>query len=64
MPKNKKTLRYGIFYRSNGRWTTTPYRSFTFTRYSLNRRPLKQDVAILRNYILKSKMMVLPVKSA
>ena len=64
MPKNKKSLRYGIFYRSNGRWTTTPYAGFTFTRYSLNRRPLKQDVATLRNYILKSKMMVLPVKSA
>jgi hypothetical protein len=61
--ETKKPLRYGIFYRSNGRFTTSPYKGFTFTRYSMNRRPLNQDIATLRNYILKSKMMVLPVGS-
>jgi hypothetical protein len=60
MQKTNK-LRYGIFYRSNGRWTRSPYANFTFTRYTLNRRPLKEDLATLRNYVLKSKMMVLPV---
>lgn len=61
MPKNKKALRYGIFYRSNGRWTTSPYAGFTFTRYSMNRRPLKEDLNTLRNYVLKSRVQVLPV---
>lgn len=63
MAKQNKPLRYGIFYRSNGRWTTTPYSRFTFTRYSMNRLPLKDDLAKLRNYVLKSRMMVLPVGS-
>jgi hypothetical protein len=63
MPNKKQAVRYGIFYRSNGRWTTSPYGGFTFTRYTMNRRPLRQDLATLRNYVLKSKMMVLPVGS-
>jgi len=60
MQKTNKT-RYGIFYRSNGRWTTTPYAGFTFTKYTLNRRPLKRDLNTLKNYVLKSRMVVLPV---
>ena len=61
--RNKETQakRYGIFYRSNGRWTTTPYAGFTFTKYTMNRRPLKEDLSALRNYVLKSRVMVLPV---
>ena len=60
MQKTNK-LRYGIFYRSNGRWTSTPYAGFTFTKYTQNRRPLKEDLNLLKNYVLKSRMMVLPV---
>jgi len=60
MKKNNKT-RYGIFYRSNGRWTSTPYAGFTFTQYTLDRRPLKEDLNTLRNYVLKSRMVVLPI---
>lgn len=59
--RKTQTKRYGIFYRSNGRWTTTPYAGFTFTKYTMNRRPLVEDLNELRNYILKSRMKVLPV---
>lgn len=60
MTKRNKT-RYGIFYRSNGRWTSTPYAGATFTKYTLSRNPVKTDISWLRNYVLKSRMMVLPV---
>ncbi len=60
MANKKQPLRYGIFYRSNGRWTTTPYAGFTFTQYSMNRRPLKETLNTLRNHVLKSKIKVLP----
>ncbi len=56
-----KQQRYGIFYRSNGRMTTTPYGGMTFTAYQLNRRPLTEHVKTWQNYILKSKMEILPV---
>lgn len=59
--RKTQAKRYGIFYRSNGRWTTSPYAGFTFTRYTMNRRPLKEDLSTIRNYVLKSKMKVRPV---
>ena len=61
MANKKQPVRYGIFYRSNGRWTTTPYAGFTFTRHMMNRRPLKEDINTLRNHVLKSKIAVLPI---
>ncbi len=63
MANKKQPVRYGIFYRSHGRWTKTPYAGFTFTHYSMNRRPLNETIATLRNHVLKSKTMVLPVGS-
>ena len=59
--RKTQAKRYGIFYRSNGRWTRSPYAGFTFTRYTMNRRPLKEDLNTIRNYVLKSRVMVLPV---
>lgn len=53
--------RFGIFYRSNGRWTSTPYAGVTFTAYTLGRNPVKQDISWLKNYVLKSRVRVLPV---
>lgn len=61
MRKQKQAARYGIFYRSNGRWTSTPYAGFTFTKFTLNRRPLKEDLNTIKNYVLKSRMVILPV---
>jgi hypothetical protein len=67
MSKNKnktkdKTVRYGLFYRSNGRWTTTPYLGVTYTAYQVSRNPLKKDISVLKNQVLKSKTRLLPVK--
>lgn len=62
--KNKsqnKVQKYGIFYMSNGRWTSTPYAGKTFTATSMKRSPLREDLAWLQNYHLKSKMLILPV---
>ena len=61
--KNNKQTRYGIFYRSNGRWTTSPYMGATFTKYSMNRNPIRATITELRNNILKSRVKVLPVKA-
>ena len=57
----KKQQKYGIFYRSNGRWTSTPYAGKTFSERSITRSPLREDLAWLQNYRLKSKMLILPV---
>jgi hypothetical protein len=58
----KNTKRFGLFYKSNGKWNTTPYAGFTFTAYQAKRNPVKREIAELKNYILKSKIRVLPVK--
>jgi hypothetical protein len=63
MAKNKNTKRFGLFYRSNGRWTTTPYQGMTFTSYQVNRNPIKDEISFTKNYILKSRVRVLPVKA-
>lgn len=57
--KTNKT-RLGIFYRSNGRWTG-PYAGLTFTAYTWNRKPLKNDLKYLRNDVLKSRVRLAPV---
>ena len=57
----QKPQRYGIFYRSNGRWTSTPYMGATFTEYTLNRRPINEDIRQIRNRVLKSRVKILPV---
>ena len=57
--KNKNKTRYGVFYRSNGRWNKTPY--VTFTKYTLSREPVKSDIQFLKNYLLKSRLQIRPV---
>ena len=57
----QKPQRYGIFYRSNGRWTSTPYAGVTFTQYTMSRRPINEDIRTLRNNVLKSRVKILPV---
>lgn len=59
--KTKNIKKLGLFYRSNGRWTTTPYAGHTFTAYQVNRNPLKRELSTLKNYVLKSKVRVHPV---
>lgn len=59
--RNNTQARYGIFYRSNGRWTTSPYMGVTFTQYTINRNPIKTDIKQLRNEVLKSRIKILPV---
>lgn len=59
MTKNKQK-RLGIFYRSNGRWTG-PYAGMSFTNYTWNRQPMKGYTSEIKNYILKSKVKLLPV---
>jgi len=61
MTKNKNTKKFGLFYKSHGKWTTVPYAGVTYTAYQLGRNPVKQDVADLKNYILKSRIRVMPV---
>lgn len=56
----KSNKRFGIFYRSNGRWAG-PYWGMTFTKYTLSRNPLKRDIRTWANYVLKSRVKVLPV---
>jgi len=61
MSKNKtKQTRYGIFYRSNRKWTG-PYNGITFTKYTWNRNPMKTDLNDIKNNVLKSRVKLLPV---
>ena len=60
----QKPQRYGIFYRSNGRWTSTPYAGVTFTKYTISRRPINEDIRDLKNRVLKSRVKILPVQLA
>lgn len=57
-------VRYGVFYRSNGRWTTTPYKGVTFTAYQATRNPIKARISSLKNFVLKSRVRVRPVVTA
>lgn len=59
---NKTQARYGVFYRSNGRWSpfrtwTGKQRTFTSKR-ELNRFVSSSDFASTKNYILKSRVTV------
>lgn len=56
----KNKTRLGIFYRSNGRWVG-PYMGVTFTPYTLGRNPVKTELKVIRNEVLKSKVRLLPV---
>jgi len=58
--QKQKQQRFGVFYRSNGRWSG-PYSGMTFTKYSIERNPIKSDIREIRNYVLKSRVKVLPV---
>lgn len=63
MSKNKNnTKKLGLFYKSHGKWTTVPYRGFTFTAYQASRNPIKADIAVLQKEVLKSKIRLAPVK--
>jgi len=61
MSKSNKQ-RFGIFYRSHNEWTG-PYAGLSFTKYSLNRSPAKKEISWLKNYVLKSRIKICPVKS-
>jgi hypothetical protein len=65
---NKKQTRYGVFYRSNGRWSpfrtwTGKQRIFTSTR-ELGRFVNSNDFASIKNYILKSRVTVRKLRKA
>ena len=61
MSQNKaNTTRYGIFYRSRGKWIG-PYGGQTYTEYSIGRNPVKSHINTLKNYVLKTKVRVSPV---
>jgi len=61
MAKSNKQ-RFGVFYRSNGRWSG-PYAGLSFTNYSLGRNPIKADLSWIKNYVLKSRIQLRPVKA-
>jgi hypothetical protein len=60
MTKSKQQQRYGVFYRSNGRWTG-PYQGATFTKYTLGRNPVKSNIRRWANSVLKSAIKLAPV---
>lgn len=61
MSQNKaNTTRYGIFYRSRGKWIG-PYGGKTYSAYSVNRNPVLSEIQTLKNYVLKTKVRVAPV---
>jgi len=55
--KRKNQTRYGVFYRSNGRWVG-PYQGRTFTEYTINREPIKSDIRWFANHLLKSRIKI------
>lgn len=57
MAKNKNT-KYGLFYKSHGKWTKTPYDGMTFTAHQAKRNPIKKTITFLKNYILKNKVRI------
>jgi hypothetical protein len=62
MAKAKNKNRFGVFYKSHGKWTG-PYAGATFSAYTVGLRPFKEDVAYLRSF-LKSRIEVRPVKTS
>ena len=63
MSKNKNNqtkTRYGVFYKSNGKWIG-PYKGKTMTEYTISRKPMQKEISIIKNYILKTKVKVMPV---
>lgn len=61
MSKSKNKQRFGLFYKSRGKWTG-PYAGATFTTYTVGLRPFKEDVTCLRK-LLKSPVQLRPVKT-
>lgn len=61
MSRNRNKKRFGIFYKSQGRWNKSHYAGITFTAYQLTRRPLKAFLSETKNYVLKSRVKLLPV---
>lgn len=61
MAKSNKQ-RFGVFYRSNGRWAG-PYGGLSFTKYMLGRQPLVGELKFIKNNILKSRIQIRPVKA-
>lgn len=59
--KKKNQVRLGLFYRSNGRWTG-PYAGISFTPFTWNRNPTKQNLRNTANYVLKSRVKLRPVE--
>ena len=63
-----KTTKYGVFYKSNGKWTpirtyvTNKPRTFTSVR-ELNRYVNSSELSYLKNRILKSAVLVRKIKS-
>ena len=61
MAKSKKQ-RYGIFYKSHGKWTG-PYGGVTFTKHTLARKDSQYDLNWIKNYVLKTRIKLRPVVS-
>ena len=61
MKKNKvDQTRYGMFYKSNGKWIG-PYKGKTMTKYTVGLKTVQKEIADLKNYVLKTKVKVMPV---
>lgn len=62
--QTKKTnqKRYGIFYRSHGKWSG-PYQGLTFTEYSIGRNPIKGYISMVKNYRLKTRVKIKSVET-
>lgn len=58
MSKNKNVKRFGIFYKRNGEWVSSPYCGVTYSLYELGRNPIKDVVKYLKNRVLKSKIKI------
>jgi hypothetical protein len=58
--KKNKAQRFGIFYRSNNKWTG-PYAGVSFTKYTLSRNPVNSEVSFIKNHVLKSCIELRPV---
>lgn len=53
---------YGIYYKTNGRWTG-PYAGKKYTMRGLTRYPLSEDLKWLKNNCLKSRIQLRRVKA-
>ena len=58
--KNKNQVRYGVFYKTNGKWSG-PYQGKTMTKYTITRKSVLKEIADLKNYVLKAQVKILPV---